>query len=370
MAYKSIKGKPGVQFYESAKKRFNGRPDRCFYITYGKPKKREKIGWASEGYTAEKAAQERQKRIQIARDGVPVKEEEITLDQAWEVYYEYAKVDVVNHTNLESLYRNHLKEPLGHLLMDKITPARIEQLRLDLVKQGYKPQTQKHILGLLRTIFNRAILMDRYFKPNPFMKIKMPKVDNKRQRFLSPEEIKRLLDALAEVSPQSHDIALLAAHAGMRRGEIFGLMWEQLDFENGIINVMTSHGRKESKGRMRAVPMTAEVREMLQNLPQRAKWVFPTREGNRRQYASSALQRTIDKLGFNDGVDHSLNRVSLHTLRHSFASIMVSRGVPLGTVQKLLGHESQAMTERYSKVGDQTVLNAMDTLQGAFTGGS
>ena len=183
-----------------------------------------------------------------------------------------------------------------------------------------------------------------------------PKINNKRQRFLTHEEADTLLKSLKSKSQQLHDIALLSIQCGLRAGEIFDLTWGCVDFENKTLLLMDTKPVKS-----RTAFMTSDVTEMLKGKGSGSpnELVFKDRNGNKINEVSNAFSRTVKDLGLNEGIDDTRMRVYFHTLRHTYASWMVQNGEDLYTVQKLLGHSTIAMTERYSHLAPDTFKKAV-----------
>jgi len=163
-----------------------------------------------------------------------------------------------------------------------------------------------------------------------------------------------LLDKLqtASKSKQLHDMSLLSLHCGLRAGEIFNLTWNDVDFEHGTIFV------KDTKsGRNRNAIMTADIRTILKERKDQSKsngFVFQSTSGKKIMEVPDTFARSVEKLGFNDGVDDARQKAVFHTLRHTYASWLVMSGVDLYTVQRLMGHSSISMTERYSHLAPDT----------------
>jgi integrase len=149
----------------------------------------------------------------------------------------------------------------------------------------------------------------------------------------------------------------------MRYGEIAALRWDHIDFETGLIVVMESGSRLTTKsGKNRRLPMTPEVKAMLQSRGTKFDRVFRNQQDKIPNRPDSTFKRTVDKLGFNDGIVDRRQRVVFHTLRHTFASWLAIRGVPLITIRDLLGHSTISMTERYSHLAPDQGRAAIEQL--------
>jgi site-specific recombinase XerD len=241
--------------------------------------------------------------------------------------------------------------------MDEITPDALEQVKEKMCEAGRTPKTVSHVLAAIRQVFNYAINRDLYFGSNPVSKIKKPSCDNRRIRFLTKKEAGILLGCLCKSSKQVHDMALLSLHCGLRAGEIFSLTWNDVDFEHGILSI------KDTKsGRNRSAIMTPDVRKMLEERKQNSNsndLIFLSRNGGEITAVPDRFAGTVKELGFNTGITDDRQKVVFHSLRHTFASWLVMSGVDLYTVQKLMGHSTMSMTERYSHLAPEHLKKAV-----------
>lgn len=139
---------------------------------------------------------------------------------------------------------------------------------------------------------------------------------------------------------------IVALNTGLRRGELLGLTWERVDLSRGVIRLeMTKSGRR------REVPMNDDSYRALVGLgPKAAGRVFKTR------YIQTAYNNAVAVAKLDD--------VNFHTLRHTFASWAVMRGVTLKELQELLGHASLAMTMRYAHLAPEHLRTAVSRLEG------
>lgn len=114
-------------------------------------------------------------------------------------------------------------------------------------------------------------------------------------------------------------------------------------------------------------PMHALVKAMLQRRyrDDQEGYIFKARNGGKITDLSDTFQRTVDKLGFNDGITDPRQKVVFHTLRHTYASWLVMKGVDLYTTQKLMGHKSNQMTQRYAHLAPgylEKAVNSLDSI--------
>jgi integrase len=248
---------------------------------------------------------------------------------------------------------------IGQMPFKDIRPSSLERIKKDMADSGKAPRSVQYALAVVRQVFNHAIKNEMFTGGNPATKVSKPKVDNKRTRFFTRDEADMLLNSLKAKIQQVHDIALLSLHCGPRASEIFNLTWGFVNLDRESIDIM------DSKGKNRTVYMTEEIKNMLnRNIPGNpSDLVFKDRNGNKIKRISNSFYRTVKELGFNDGVEDRRLRACFHTLRHTFASWHVQNGTDLYTVQKLLGHSTIAMTERYSHLAKDNFKSAVKNFE-------
>lgn len=383
---------PGVRYREHPTRKNGVQKDRYYVVRFTVNGKRyeEALGWASEGWSPQEAAEElgRLKKAQRTGEGAYTlaerREQERARREAKEERRRQEEIDAItisqfffqnylpqnegNKTrrtiNTERGYfQNWIEPTIGDKPMKQIAPLDLERISKAMRDKGKSPQTIQHVLKIVRQVLNRARAHGLYQGANPVQEVKKPKADNRRLRFLSEDEAEQLLEALAERSKDVHDMALMALHCGLRAGEIFSLAWSDIDFRQQIVTI-----RDTKNGRVRHVPMTDRVREMLREREMTRKrengLVFPAREGGKRQSVGHTFDRTVNALGMNRGIKDRRQRVVFHSLRHTAASWLVMAGVPLYTVKEFLGHQSISLTERYAHLAPDSLQQATNVLNG------
>jgi integrase len=362
---------PGVYRYVSSKKLYRKVPDVCFYILYRNAQgkvTRERLGWLSKGWTLAKAQQERVDRLaSIQRNELlPKQKKQIpTFKAAAEKYLEWA---TTNHCRAgyddKNRYEKHLAGRYDEKKLNEITTRDLEEMKTELELAGASPATRKHVLALVRMIYNKAVTLHLYHGPNPVQGVKLPRLQNRRERFLSFEEARLLLEGLKKKSAAVHDMALLSLSTGMRAGEIFNLRGWDLDLENGIVNVSDPKNNQPRKAYV-----SGDVLEMLRTrkLDDPAGYVFrDTWHGERVNQVSDTFNRVADPL-FNQGITDRRQRVTFHTLRHTFASWLAQRGTSILMIKELLGHRTLAMTQRYAHLIPDEKRATTDALVASFS---
>ena len=253
-----------------------------------------------------------------------------------------------------SLLNNHLLPALGHLHMDIITRRDVQRLLTSRLDMGKAPGTCDRMLILARHVFNCAIKWKTPgVKANPAKEVDLLKVDNKRERFLSEEEVRRLYSAvLASDNPMLKYIVPMLLLTGARKREVLDARWDDFDAENRLWRIPFT-----KSGRPRTVPMSDGVMSVLDTVPRIAgsPCVFPNPDTKKPYVAIHYAWDTARKRA-------GLQDVRLHDLRHSFASILINSGRSLYEVQHLLGHTQVKTTERYAHLQQDTLMTAANVV--------
>ena len=203
---------------------------------------------------------------------------------------------------------------------------------------------------------------------SPTKAVKWPKPDNMKLRYLSIDEAETLLAALAAKSQTLHDAALLSLHCGLRFGEIAALTWSCVNLEQGTLAILNA------KTGSRTAYLTDRAKAMLESRKQGRPdaLIFPKRsrkDGSWRK-RQKLLPSTLNKLKFNNGVTDRKQRVTFHTLRHTYATHLYESTHDLYLTQRSLGHATGTMTARYAKMSESRLREGAAALQKAFTNGT
>jgi integrase len=361
----------GVVFRNSTRRRQNGRPEPCFYIYYrvDEKVKWEKIGWASEGFTAAMASQIRAERlgaVQAAKLGLapPVPPEPAAAAPTFGAAFNMAMERHLKRLSMADNYAGYLCNHLNHLAdmpLDAIRPSDIEAVRDGLAAKGRAPATMRIVIGLVGRIYRLMAKWGVYEGRSPVEGVEISGRDNRRERYLTRDEAGRLLDEIKGRSEYAWRVAMTSLHTGMRRGEVSGLLWEHVNLGAGTIAVVDT-----KSGRNRTVYVSKPLAAMLAGLDGSGGgrvFIPPMGGKGDGQGARKPFAKAVEALGLNAGVSDRRNRVVFHTLRHTFASWLVSAGQPLYTVATLLGHSTLEMTKRYAHLAPEARRAAVDTLE-------
>lgn len=241
----------------------------------------------------------------------------------------------------------------GDKRMAEVTAAEIERYRVDRLKE-FKgdPKLKKHIrpatvnreVAVLKRMFNVARQWD-VIESNPVTKLRMLPERNARLRYLTIEEAQRLVEAAV---PHLRPLLIVGLNTGGRRGELFGLRWQDVDLRARVISFIDT-----KNGRRRDIPVNAAVCDTLRALPRRGEFVF-SHSGGKLASVVHAFKTACKRAGITD--------FRFHDLRHTFASHAAMSGIDIPTLQQLLGHRTPVMTARYSHLAPSHVMRAVERL--------
>lgn len=256
---------------------------------------------------------------------------------------------------------------LGDLPPQAITRGRLNRLAVELTARGAAPSSVRNAITPVRAVMRHLHDVEA-IAVNPTVGVRVPTGDSGRMRVVAPEELGAYLDAL---DPRDRAVWATAAYAGLRRGELMGLQWQDVDLAAGVITVRRAydpgsgelHNIKSAAGQDRRIPITAALRELLLEHRMRAGarprgFVFARRSlGGRR-----VLDRDLDRPFASEALTNRARRAwhdagllpwTLHDGRHTFASLLIAAMAAAGrwdpkTVQHLMGHASIQITyDRY-----------------------
>ena len=298
---------------------------------------REKVG-ASKG-EAEKALAIRKAEIAQNRFGFRSARSFPTFGELAEKYREFAATCKKGFHANERYRIAQLEGYFGNRRISEITTWDAEKLKSDLSKTR-APATVNRIVGNARHMFSMAMKWNGLPK-NPFAGVKLLRVPDVEDRILAVNEESKLLNACDKVkAPYLKFLIVLATNTGMRRGEILGLAWSQIDLERRTIHVQNA----KTKSSNRRIPMNETVWNLLSTLEAKRQdeLVFPSdrKKGRPMRDPKKAFRKALRL----SGIPH----IRFHDLRHTFATRLVHAGTDLITVQQLLGHAKITMTARYA----------------------
>jgi integrase len=231
----------------------------------------------------------------------------------------------------------------------------IEAFRVKRLAEGVKTSTVNRNIAVLKRMLNVAIDWD-LIQENPARRVKLAREDNARMRFLNQNEAARLLDACRRSRNRAlAPLVLVALNTGARRGELLGLRWADVNFEARTLSFP-----RTKNGERRDVPVNHPTLQALRErrlVAGRGEFVFAERgrvTSDFRDSWATALR------------DAGIQDFRFHDLRHTYASWAAQAGMDIRRLQRLLGHKTLAMTQRYSHLGPKDLREAVDLV--AFDG--
>ena len=257
------------------------------------------------------------------------------------------------------------------LFLDEIQPWHLNHFKTQREKEGCAAQTIKHNFQVIRSSYQWAKDSGFMVKDLEFPKLK---VDNKRLRFLTMEEEKRLL---AELEPSidlpnrpaferrsikekrsrqdNYDLVILLLDTGARYGEIATLTWDRINLKESTINLWRPKVKNES-----IIYMTSRVKNVLQRRYEgkSSEYVFTNEKGDGpRNHATIAIKKALKRA--------RIEKFKIHDFRHTCASRLIQNGMSLYEVANILGHTDVKTTQRYAHLESCDVgLRARDIMEG------
>jgi site-specific recombinase XerD len=256
---------------------------------------------------------------------------------------------------------NHLLPFFGDMELGSIGPSDIRRYKNDKSADDLSAKTiNNHLTVLSRCL---SVAREEGVLKAPKWTVKLMKVDAMESRFLENAEIAKLVRAAEEEENiEWKQMIVIGLNTGMRISEMLALDWKDVNLNGSVrkINVCASVCRETGKlkkvknGLARDVALNPMAAAVFKSMEHRDGPVFSmTYQG-----AYSAMKRIVDRAGLYD--------VGWHSLRHTFASALVTSGVPLLTVSRLLGHKSLKMTERYAHLSQEKNKDAVAVLATAM----
>lgn len=250
----------------------------------------------------------------------------------------------------------HFKEFIGDIQLHKIELKQIDNF-INLVYSRSESGASLYF-RTLKAAFSKAVIWN-YIPDNLFKKIKPPKVSKSFPLFISENELQLIIDN----TPRQFlkDIFVIAFYSGLRISEILNMKWNWIDESQNLIVTKISDGYKTKSKRERIIPIHSKILEILIRLkpsivnPNSLTISHPTGRKFNEDFISKQFKKSLRAANLND-------KIHLHTLRHSFCSNLVQRGVSLYVVKELAGHQNITTTQNYSHLTESNLFNAIQML--------
>ncbi|KYH31125.1 site-specific integrase [Neomoorella mulderi] len=343
------------------------------------------------GRTRQEVAEKITKALAEIQHGTFVKPTGETLGEwldIWFANYVKPRVRPTTRDNYEATIRKHIKPYIGDQKLGQLLPSHLQALYNRKLAEGLSGRTVRLIHTVLHAALKQAVKEGLAVR-NVAEATSPPRWEKKEMRVLSPEEQNRLLEALE--SHRLYAAFLLDMATGLRRGELLGLKWEDIDLKQGLIHVKRTLVRvKAENGPVKTAlvfqePKTAHGRRTIP-IPES---ILPELKAHKKRQAQEKLimgqnyqdnglvfcgidGRPLDPSSFGDhfaklAKKAGIEEASMHTLRHTFATRLLELNEHPKIVQELLGHSTITMTlDTYSHVSPELKKQAAAKLDGLF----
>lgn len=318
--------------------------------------------------------------------GLYVKKEKITLMEWYETWleeYKKNRVKIGTYTSYEKYYKSTINNRLGNKELSEIRGEHIQKLYNDMVKEGYAISSIKIVSAILNGCLQQA-MKNGLIERNPVKLAELPRqTGTKKERTAMTKEQQDLFMKYAEESYLYHFFSVML-RTGMRKGEMQGLKYSDIDKKQNVIHVRRTLKYIEGKGYFedtpktrtstRDIPLTAAITEHIE--AQRKYWgfkvvrmdqyLFCNENGDpiSRERIQGEIDRIIKRIK-SDGYDFP--RITSHVFRHTFATRAIEAGMPPQVLKTILGHSSLAMTmDLYSHVLPDTKADEMQKIANVF----
>ena len=296
---------------------------------------------------AERMWERRNGKFRLNRQPITMKEFAAKWDEDYvSVQIRLGRMKESSAESCRSRSRLHIVPFFRQMRLDEITLPHVREFMKALLAKELSPKTVLNAMVVLKEMFKHAVQWG-YLDVNPAQYAERPRAEDKEMQILTPPEIRRLLDAADE---PVRTLLLCAVLTGMRRGELLGLRWEDIDLESHRIFVRRALWRgkfvtPKSRRSRRTIDMAPTLRTSLAKLPSRFQGglVFCRTDGepiNPDIFAQRDWARALRRA--------ELRRIRFHDLRHTYASLLIAQGAHPKYIQAQLGHASiQTTLDRY-----------------------
>jgi integrase len=266
-----------------------------------------------------------------------------------------AEIRKSSEKTYKSAILTHLARPLGKKKLKDISLNHLDSIKSQMIKKKHSPGGVNKIITLLNSIMKFAVTRG-FLEKNPFEGYKKLKVDSQKYQYWQVHEIEYFLGRIQD--NHFYNIFLFALNTGMRRGEICGLLWENVTFISedqariSFSEQLTPEGDRQGlKGHLtRTLGINQVISRMLWKMRQEAGYVFKDTRGN------PVNPNHLSRIWKEAQADAGMKKViKFHGARHSYASLLASKGTSLEKIAKILGHKDTKVTQVYSHLSQTDV---------------
>ncbi len=309
------------------------------------------------------------------------KQGKYTVGTWMDVWFEnVAKIKVrpSSHQTYRGYIDNHIKPNIGNIPLEKLTTmelqkfyrklltkGRVERIESKDQPKGLSAKTARNVNQVISSAMDFAIAQ-KIISENPCKAVALPKIEHKEMQTIPAEQLQAFLTEAKATGV--YEMYYIELATGLRRGELLGLKWEDIDMQQGIIRVRRQIARVDgkiveaplkTKNSYRTVTISPQAIEVLkvQKAKTNDQYVFPSPNGGpiSPDSVNNMLKRVLERAG--------IPKVRFHDLRHTFATIALQNGVDIKTVSGMLGHFSAGFTlDTYAHVTTAAQKEAAQTM--------
>lgn len=317
--------------------------------------------------------------------GLFVTKEKITLNEwfsTWMEEYKKNRVKIGTYDNYKKYYNYMVKEKLGSQYLTDIRGDHIQKLYNTYVTEGYALSSIKIVSAVLNGCFQQA-MRNGLIERNPVKLAELPRQTEKKTKIAMTKEQQALFMEYAKESYLYHFFEVML-RTGMRRGEMQGLKYSDVDKEQNVLYVRRTLKYIEGKGYIedtpktrtstRDIPLTAAIMEHIEaqknywgfKVVKMEQYLFCNENGEpiSRERVQAEIERTVKRIR---AAGHEFPRITSHVFRHTFATRAIEAGMQPQVLKTILGHSSLAMTmDLYSHVLPDTKAEEMEKIANIF----
>jgi integrase len=289
------------------------------------------------------------------------KENKTTFKELLDAYVEKVKDQRFYQTSV-SYFIPVLKKRFEEKLLSEIDYKALEDFRDDRKKTPTQHGTERSErtvnieMSILRRMFRKGVKWGMVEK-NPFENADdlFFKENNRRERALTEDEVRRLIDACPKYLKP---IVIAALYTGLRKSDIFNLKWRDIDLKKGLIRLEEAKTEKT-----RNIVLNSDMITLLQSLPVKCQYVFPNKHGKPYKDIKRSFEASLKKAGIEQSDDRR-RKIVFHTLRHTCVSLLTERGADTTAVKNYVAHASEEMTKHYTHLSEEYARRTADILNG------
>jgi integrase len=276
---------------------------------------------------------------------------EMTLDTFMkDHYFPHARIHKRSHVRDDQLYRIRIKPKFGETKLSAITRYDVQKFQNELSEEKLSPASQDHHIKLLRRVFNLAVQWE-FLEKNVLTGIKLRLVDNELHDVADDEQLLRLVEVLrTDENRPVCNILMFLLSTGARLNEALQATWSQVDLEKGLWTIPATNAKSK---RSRSVPLNDSAMYVLAEAGKQKKV-----EAIFANPSTGKPFTTITRVWYRLRKEAGITKMRIHSMRHQFASLLVSSGRSLFDVQVLLGHSDPRVSQRYAKLSVQALKEA------------